>query len=59
MNITDQRRDEYFDFLVALRDSGDTNMWGSGPYLEIEFNLTKEEAKDVLVAWIKSFEEEA
>ena len=48
---------EYFSFLVELRDSGVTNMWGAGPYLEDEFNLTKQEAKDVLLAWIKSFEE--
>jgi hypothetical protein len=50
-------KDEYFNFLVDLRDSGVTNMWGAGPYLEDEFNLTKQEAKDVLLAWIKSFEE--
>ena len=50
-------KDEYFSFLVDLRDSGVTNMWGAGPYLEDEFNLTKQEAKDVLLAWIKSFEE--
>ena len=48
---------EYFDYLVELRDSGVTNMWGAGPYLEDKFWLTKQEAKDVLVAWIKSFEE--
>ena len=52
-------QEEYFNFLVDLRDSGVTNMWGAGPYLEDEFNLTKQEAKDVLLAWIKSFEEEA
>jgi|TARA_R110000764_G_scaffold65205_1_gene136739 hypothetical protein len=50
-------QEEYFNFLVDLRDSGVTNMWGAGPYLEDEFNLTKQEAKDVLLAWIKSFEE--
>ena len=50
-------KEEYFDYLVELRDSGVTNMWGAGPYLEDEFNLTKQEAKDVLLAWIKSFEE--
>ena len=50
-------QEEYFNFLVDLRESGVTNMWGAGPYLEDEFNLTKQEAKDVLLAWIKSFEE--
>ena len=52
-------KEEYFDYLVELRDSGVTNMWGAGPYLEDKFWLTKQEAKDVLVAWIKSFEEES
>ena len=46
---------EYFDYLVELRDSGVTNMWGAAPYLEREFNLTRNEAKDILLAWIKTF----
>jgi hypothetical protein len=52
-------QEDYFKYLNELRDSGVTNMWGAGPYLEDKFWLTKQEAKDVLVAWIKSFEEEA
>jgi hypothetical protein len=52
-------QEDYFKYLNELRASGDTNMWGAGPYLEDKFWLTKQEAKDVLVAWIKSFEEEA
>lgn len=46
---------EYFDYLVELRDSGVTNMWAAAPYLEQEFGLSRQEAKDILVAWIKSF----
>ena len=56
MSIAEFQQD-YFDYLVELRDSGVTNMWGAGPYLEDQFDLTKEEAKEVLVRWIKSFEE--
>jgi len=56
MSIEEFQHD-YFDYLVELRDSGVTNMWGAGPYLEDQFDLTKEEAKEVLVRWIKSFEE--
>ena len=52
-------QEDYFDYLVELRDSGVTNMWGAGPYLEDKFYLTKQEAKEVLVLWIKSFEEVA
>jgi hypothetical protein len=46
---------EYFDYLVELRDSGVTNMWGAAPYLEQEFGLSRQEAKDILIAWIESF----
>ena len=58
MSIAEFQQD-YFDYLVELRDSGVTNMWGAGPYLEDKFYLTKQEAKEVLLLWIKSFEEEA
>ena len=47
---------EYFDYLVELRDSGVTNMWGAAPYLEQEFGLSRQEARDVLIAWIESFD---
>lgn len=46
---------EYFDYLVELRDSGVTNMWCAAPYLEQEFGLSRQEAKDILIAWINSF----
>ena len=46
---------EYFDYLVALRDSGVTNMWGAAPYLEQQFGLSRQEAKGILIAWIESF----
>jgi len=50
---------EYFAYLVELRDSGVTNMWGAGPYLMDEFDLSEDEAKEALLSWIKSFKEEA
>jgi hypothetical protein len=47
---------EHYDYLIALRDSGETNMWGAAPYLQNEFGLTYADAKDILIEWIKSFE---
>ena len=47
----------YFDFLVALRDSGATNMFGATPYLQDEFGLSKSEARKILSEWMKSFNE--
>jgi hypothetical protein len=53
---TDENK-PYFDFLVALRDSGATNMFGASPYLQDEFGLSKSEARKVLSKWMKSFNE--
>jgi len=46
---------EHSDYLIALRDSGVTNMWGATPYLEAHFGITRKEAGAILVEWIKSF----
>jgi len=43
-----------FTFLDDLRDSGETNMFGAGPYLSREFGLSKKEAREVLSNWMKS-----
>ena len=49
---------KYFAYLVQLRDSGVTNMWGAAPYIAQEFDIPAEEAKDVWLRWIKSFDKE-
>ena len=46
---------EYFDYLVALRDSGVTNMWGAAPYLQDYFGISRKESRDILIEWIESF----
>ena len=48
---------KYNDFLLALRDSGVTNMFGAAPYLQKEFGLDKREAREILANWMKSFNE--
>ena len=48
-------RNEYFAYLNNLRDSGVTNMFGAGPYLQQAFGLTKYEARDILIQWMESF----
>jgi hypothetical protein len=37
---------EHYDYLIALRDSGVTNMWGAAPYLQEYFGLDRKEAKE-------------
>ena len=49
----------YFDYLVALRDSGITNMFGAGAYLQDNFGLSRYEAKDILLEWFESFKVKA
>ena len=44
-----------FRYLVKLRDSGVTNMWGAAPYLEGAFDISSDEAGYWLTTWIKSF----
>jgi hypothetical protein len=46
---------EYYQYLDALRESGVTNMYGAGAYLRDRFDLSKEEARDILTAWMKQF----
>jgi len=46
---------EIHEFLIELRDSGETNMFGAAPYLMNEFGMTRYEAKDALLEWMRSF----
>tara|TARA_B100000085_G_scaffold231501_1_gene218372 strand:+ start:74 stop:247 length:174 start_codon:yes stop_codon:yes gene_type:complete len=48
--------DTMFTYLEGLRQSGVTNMFGAAPYLEREFGLDRNEAKKVLMDWMKSYE---
>jgi len=47
---------EVFDYLVNLRDSGVTNMWGAAAYIQGVYKCSKEEATYWLVHWIESFQ---
>jgi len=44
-------------YLDALRESGETNMYGAGPYLVAGFGLTRAESHRVLAYWMKTFRE--
>lgn len=51
--------DFMFNYLDELRESGETNMFGAGPYLEREFGLNKIDAMAVVVKWMESFSEKS
>jgi hypothetical protein len=46
---------EYKEFLDGLRESGVTNMFGAGSYLQEEFGLDRNEARQILIEWMASF----
>ena len=50
-------KEEYFQYLDALRESGITNMFGAAPYLQNEFELSRNEARDILIEWMETFEQ--
>jgi uncharacterized protein YciI len=48
---------EHKRYLDELRESGDINMYGAVPLLADEFEISKLEAKEILIEWIRTFEE--
>jgi len=51
----EQERLEQYKYLVGLRDSGVTNMFGAAPYLEAAYDVGRDEAGKILGAWMQSF----
>ena len=49
--------DEHLDYLDTLKESGITNMFGAGAYVEDEFELSSRDARTVLTYWMATFEE--
>lgn len=47
--------EEVFEYLDTLRESGVTNMYGAGAYLQHRFGFSKVEARDYLKAWMEQF----
>jgi hypothetical protein len=56
-NISKQKKLMMFDFLDALRQSGEINMFGSSIYLERVYGLNKRESKEVVLEWMQTFDE--
>ena len=50
-------RDEVYLYLEQLRESGETNMFGAGVYLEKHFELPKHEAREYLSDWMRQYNE--
>ena len=50
-------KEEVFLYLDRLRESGVTNMWGAGSYIEMSFEVTERESTKLLVEWMETFSE--
>ena len=50
-------KEEMFQYLDDLRESGVVNMFGATPYLQDEFGLDKREAHVILAEWMETFGE--
>ena len=46
---------EHLEYLDALRQSGVTNMFGAGQYIQEEFGLDEWQAKDVVLHWMRTY----
>ena len=47
--------DEHLTYLDDLRESGVTNMFGAGQYIQNAFGVNRKEANEILTYWMKSF----
>ena len=46
--------DEHIVFLVELRESGVTNMWGAGAYVEAHFEVSKQHSNTICSWWMNN-----
>ncbi len=49
-------KEEMFEYLDTLRETGVTNMFGASPYLQQAFGIERREAKTILLEWMKNYE---
>lgn len=49
--------DEVLEYLDELRDSGVTNMFGAGEYIEMTFGYDRKEARAALLYWMHTYSE--
>jgi len=48
-------KDEIFEYLDNLRESGICNMYESGKFVREEFGLGRYEARDIVIEWMQTF----
>lgn len=48
-------KNEVFEYLDELRESGVTNMWGAAAYIEAEFDCDRKQSVKLLGEWMETF----
>jgi hypothetical protein len=46
------KKEEVFQYLDDLRESGIINMWGSPRFLQEEFGMSRDESRDWVFQWM-------
>lgn len=54
-NFSVEELEEVYIFLDGLRESGVTNMFGAGSYIEDELGYDKSESRSLLSSWMETF----
>ena len=50
-------KEEVMTYLDNLRESGVTNMYGAGPYLQMQFGVPRAQGVELLVEWMNTYSE--
>jgi len=51
----DEMKEDVFEYLEELRESGETNMFGATGYLVETFEISKNMARKFLLDWMESY----
>lgn len=53
--ISNNEKENIFDYLEDLKESGQINMFGAAPYIAEVFDLNKRQAREILSEWMNSY----
>lgn len=51
-------KDEHLEYLDGLRESGVTNMFGASEYVYNAFDVTRNQARQIVQYWMETFGKE-
>jgi len=54
--MSEDKKKIYFRWLEEVRRSGKINMFGSAEPLAERFDLSKKEAREIVLEWMKSYD---